>query len=475
LKAALIALIMLCGASVACSGLDDVIGQRPAKPTPTPPAFVTATPGGRISVWLVTPTGYAPGPGSPTATPYGEVVAPAATATALSATVQAATAIAATTPKAPLYQPGSECPVMGVPPPPVRPTIFSQYPETIGRYLSAGGSPALLESSLREWGAINEGAVVQADTDLTGDGTPDIIVALYDPDLFQPGKPSPGQLLVYGCAQGGYKLLFSTVYGPNTMIPELRRVGDMNGDLRAELAFTQKTCDAGKCSQVMQIYEWSGALGMFQPLNDVPINATDAKVLIADLDGDGILEVAISFNPPLDLTAGPPRKTTSIWDWNGVNYVLAVVQVEAPVYRIHMLYDADYLFGQEEWRSAIKDYDRVRDDATLQPWSVPNEPVILRAYATYKKMLAQIANGQRSSANTTFDGLKTENPPGSPGEGYVTVAQAFMDNYNKTRNRAKACAAVLSAVAARPDTLTPLNSYGANNRTYTPADLCPFS
>ena len=30
----------------------------------------------------------------------------------------------------------------------------------------------------------------------------------------------------------------------------------------AELAFTQKTCDAGKCNQVMQIYEWSGALGI---------------------------------------------------------------------------------------------------------------------------------------------------------------------------------------------------------------------
>ena len=47
----------------------------------------------------------------------------------------------------------------------------------IGRYLSAGGSATVLEATLRNWGAItDQGGVVQADTDMTGDGVLEVIV-----------------------------------------------------------------------------------------------------------------------------------------------------------------------------------------------------------------------------------------------------------------------------------------------------------
>ena len=62
------------------------------------------------------------------------------------------------------------------------------------------------------WGALSEGAEVQADTDLTGDGIPEVMVNMYDPAYYKPGQPSPGQLLVFGCFQKGYRLLFSTDY-----------------------------------------------------------------------------------------------------------------------------------------------------------------------------------------------------------------------------------------------------------------------
>ncbi len=343
-------------------------------------------------------------------------------------------------------------------------------------YLSAGGPPTILEASLRSWGAIFEGAAVQADTDLTGDGIPEILVTLYDPTYYKPGTPSPGQLLIYGCSQKGYRLLYYTPYSPSTIIPELKRVGDMNGDTRAELAYTQRLCNGGQCTQVMQILSWNATLGGFTPLNDVPINATNGKVIIADLDKDGILEVQISFDPTPDPAAGPPRRTSDIWDWNGVNYLLALTQTEPPVYRVHALYDGDLHFSQGDWKGAVKLYDRVRDDGKLQPWTlVPNEDPVLRAYATYKKVLAFISAKVPRSADDSLTILQSENPAGMPGEVFATLGQTFMDNYKQTRDRKKACAATLATAATRPDALSTLNSYGTANRTYTLSDLCPFA
>jgi hypothetical protein len=298
---------------------------------------------------------------------------------------------------------------------------------------------------------------------------------MYDPANYKPGVPSAGELLVYGCAQKGYRLLFNTPYSPSTVLPELRRVGDMNNDARAELAYTQQVCNAGLCSQAMQILSWNATLGAFKPLNDIPMNATSGRVEIADLDKDGVLEVAFSFNPPPEPAAGPPRRSRDVWDWDGVNYRLAFTQVEPPVYRIHAAHDADDQFNQGQWRNAIRLYDRVRDDGGLQPWMLPDEAMILRAYATYKKMLALVSNRQTRPADDTLAALIAENPAGTSGEGYAIVGQAFMDNYKKTRDRKRACAEALNVAATRPETLGVLNSYGYNNRTYSLPDICPFT
>jgi hypothetical protein len=464
----LTSLCALAFALLACSGVNDVIGQRPPLPTVTAQPFSTATPGGKVSVILGDSVAL-----SVSQTPVGQLLAPAATATALSGTIQAATATAQATPLVPLFVP-SDCPMPGAPPPPIQPAAFANYPEAIGRYLSAGGTPALLEGALREWGTVREGAVVQADTDLTGDNYPEILVAIYDPALWQEGQISVGQLLVYGCAQGGYRLLFSTIYSPTNYLPSLKRVGDMNGDFRAELVFSQQTCELRLCAQNLQIYSWSAALGVFQALNNTPIGLTGGKAAIADLDNDGVLELAVNYPPVLDAAAGPTRDVQQIWDWDGRNYRLAIAYLAAPVYRIHALHDADQLFRQDLWREAIRGYDQVRDNPALQAWTNPNEYAALRAYAGLKKMLAQMVDSGRTRATRTLETLIAENPPGSPGEGYVLVAQAFMDGYNTGRTRSRGCTAALKVASSRPDTLIYLNGYGYANPTYSFDDLCPF-
>src|SRR5687768_14709040 len=81
-------LLMVAG----CDLVDSRIGEQDP-PTPTLAPFSTATPGGRISVWMLEPTGSAPN-GTP-APIDGQIVGPAATATAAAERIAAATATAA--------------------------------------------------------------------------------------------------------------------------------------------------------------------------------------------------------------------------------------------------------------------------------------------------------------------------------------------------------------------------------------------
>jgi hypothetical protein len=478
--------LMLTG--LACSA-EDVIGHpQPSGPTPTAQVFATTTPGGRVSVMLVTAPSAANTPtltpGGPTLTPVstqGQIIAPVGTATAAYSTLSAQTATAQYTPSGPLYQPVG-CPKPGAPVPPNKPSNFASYPEAIGAYLSAGGSPSILEATLRAWGAItDEGGHIQADTDLTGKGFPDIIITLYDPAFYQQGKESPGQLLVYGCSNGGYRLIYNTGYTPSTMLPILRRVGNMNGDTQAQLAFTQTSCLAEVCTQIMQILEWNAQIGAFQPLNDTPMNTTGGKITIADIDGDGILEVTITFNPSNDPAAGPPRRTLNIWDWDGMNYRLALVEAEAPLYRIHALTDADLHFNSlivngyqtGDYKIMAKMYDQVCTDPNLLGWTMPNEQIVLCAYATLKKIYLQ-ADLKRST-DDTLNTLTTTNPPGSPGDVFPTMATTFLDTLSKTKNRKKACDAATAMISSRPDVLAEFNSYGTANRAFAPGDFCPFT
>lgn len=475
-----IALVAILAAGLACSA-PILIGQPlPAGVTPTSvPAFATPTPGGRVSVWLITPMGQV-ADSSATAAPIGSIVAPAATATAAFATLRAATLAAAVSPAVPVYQP-TECPAAANPAPPARPANFDDYPQTIGLYLSQGGATTTLETILRSWGALtpNRG-VVQANADLTGAGFPEVIISLADPSLLNASGPTPGQLLVYGCSQGGYRLLYGTSYNAQTMLPELKRVGNMNGGPKAQLVYAQQLCPTvtSACMQTMEIMDWDSVIGTFRHLNNMPIDATGARIKIADVDGDGLLEISLRVEPPsntpLDAAAGPPRSYTTIWDWNGANYVQAETIYDAPVYRIHAAYDADFSFDEGNFSAALKAYDKVRDDPNYQPWIDPNELFTLRAYAEFRKLLAYAALKQNHSVTNALTVLQTENPPGSPASGWSDLAGAFVDAYQRVRGLHKICGSAINFMNSRPDILALLNSYGPNNHTYSPAEICPF-
>lgn len=467
----LLAALVLAG----CGPAADVIGDREA-PTPTNRPFSTATPGGNLSVWLVTPTGQFTGPTTPTpiGVQGGNPVGPNATATAAIATIQAATQTAAAPAAAPYFQP-DECPVAGAPPPPPPPQIFDQYSSVIAQYLSTGGSPTVLEATLRNWGAItDQGGVVQADTDLTGDGVLEIIVTLYNPATYnEEALLNAGQMLVYGCDNGGYRLLYGTQFNAGIALPELVRVGDMNADVKNELVYFTESCNSAGCYKDSKILTWNAIVGSFEELNAGQIIAINGRIGVADVDDDGVLELTAQINPPGTAATGPPRSVVDTWDWNGVDYLLALrEEPEGSRYRIHAIYDADDLIREGQYRSGILAYDAARRDTDLLAWSVANEREILRAYAAFR-IVSGYARIQSARAETWFEVLIGENPPGTPGYGFAEMGQAFMENYRATGDSRAACAQAI-ARGAQNNVVALLNNYGYSNRTYTLGDLCPF-
>lgn len=474
--------VLLLVAVAACKPVGDAIGIGDRDPpTVTPRTLLNATPGGELSVWLVTPTGQAGDAPQPVVqgTLQGNPVEPNATATANAQARLAATATARATPQAP-YRPPAQCPALAAPPRPRQPEDFRNYSETIGTYLSQGVSTTVLEATLADWGAIRsgEGGLVQADSDLTGDGVPEVIVTLYNPTVYNPDAArNVGQLLVYSCHSGGYRLIYSTEANPDLRValPRLLRVGDMNADVSTELVFYTETCDGASCYKQACVLSWNMLLDRFQELNSGQIVAINGRIGITDLDGDGVLEITAQVNQPGTAAAGPPRSTLDTWDWDGTAYRLALREEEAVRYRIHAVYEADDLLRDNEFSAAITAYANLRDNNDLQTWAyVPNEVPVLRAYAAFRIMIAYARVGNTGRAESWFTLLQNENPPGSPGHGFAQMGTAFMENYRTTGSARQACAPAINVGAAQANVLGVLNSYGYANRSYTPGDLCPF-
>ncbi len=447
--AILLTVLLLSAAGLTACGAD-VLPVDGA--TPLPAAAPTVTPGGMIVIWLPTE-----GPPTPTPTPLPPT--PDYLLTALP----------------PDGGTAAECPPPGNPPPPDPPATYSQYMTVINRFLSDGGSVPFLSSILSTWGAIGDDYGLVTDAyDLTGDGVFEVIVIISDPFNAEV-SPLPGQLLVFGCHEGGYRLLYGSDFGPGFGVPSLLYVGDMNADTRPEMVFFQQRCQRGDCVQAAQVLTWSTPNDGFLTLNVDTVGSPDGRFSIQDLDADGILEIMIQGGGiSTDVSAGPPRSSTTVWDWNGLNYVRALTQLDPPLYRIHVIHDADRALEQGDGDEAIRLYREALDNPRLGSWQVPNEPVMLRAYALYRLIVAYAFMDRDDDALDTYSTLMADNQPGTPGYVYAALGDAFWRAFQASHNLHTGCMAAAEMVATYPEAVLFLNSYGPANRTYQIPDICPF-
>ncbi|MBN1312039.1 MAG: hypothetical protein JXB30_11530 [Anaerolineae bacterium] len=484
-KRMLIVLSILLAATLAC----DLAGPTSAD-TPQP-SFSTATPGGSISVSLLTPTLPLPGLPAQFTTPIG----PVATATSAAATAAALTSTAAApSPTVPgIFVEPAQCPPAGSPALPDTPPIFSRYAEKIVTYLSAGGAPTILEATLRNWKAItDDGGLVRSDRDFTGDGVPEVFVVLLDPQS-EDYNPQPGDLYIFGCQEGAYRLLYQVGYKPEQGAPIVTSADDINGNYVNDLVYTIKTCTDLGCEGKTSILEWNITLGNFSSLLTNEITTVEPEVVVSDVDEDGLSEVSVTTGTIRNPSAGPQRKVTNIYKWDGSLYVLSQLLKSPAQYRIHVIYDGDDALAAHDYKAAIEAYKQASTNEELKGWLYADEFQYLSAFARYRLMLAYVLGNNIDKAQATHDeliGQYAPPPPLPPPEGeatatptpqagplpgaeFATLADVFWQNFTVNRDVSRACSQVIDSVDKNSSILSLLNSFGYANRQYRPVDICP--
>lgn len=334
--------------------------------------------------------------------------------------------------------------------------------DAVQRYLTDGGTAVQLESVLRdEWQVLGASGGVRADVDLTGEGTPEIIITYSTPD-------EGGVLLVEGCLDGRYLTRYQAALGGAT--PELLNVADINFNSIPDVLFTSQDCTAS-CVYLTQLVTWNPERGRFLNLLGGAINS-DSAPEVQDIDSDQVGELIVRFNREGDATTGPLRTGYTVYDWNGTGYVQSVTQLNPPRFRIQVIQEADAAFATLNMESAIGLYTLALSGTSLENW-YNNDVDVLQAYALYRLLLAYsyTENDQRLA---TFQTIQTTYPDLATAPPYAQMATEFWNALQITNNLHSACLKAQEVTLARGDALELLNRYGERNPTVTAADLCPF-
>ena len=454
-------------------------GTPASNATATTTGFSTATPGGSISVWLLTTTPTLEGQPHQAVTPFAPVVA-------------ATDETQVTDAPPPLIPPDvtvpEQCPSLtakGLPPD--RPH-FSLFAEVIRNFLASGGAPSVLDTGLRGWRAItSSGGLVRADVDLTGDGAPEILVIALDA-AFKETAPQPGDLFVFSCQNKTVRLIYNAGYRPAGSAPVLFSADDINGDGIPDLIYTSQPCVTTGCGSEVHIVGWNATLSRISDLSGGPVAAYQPSVVVTDTSGP-TKEISITSAANPDPAAGPPRSITTILRWDGNAFSVAQILKSPAQYRIQVIADADDALAAGDGASAIDLYLRAAEASDLLEWGIPDEATLLPIFARYRLMLAYTLVNRLDLAQAVHDQLITlyapaTSAPGQPtpfpisappaGIEFANMADLFWQNFAINRDMKRACTGVIEYARTSSAALIHLNSFGYNSQTYTAESMCPL-
>jgi hypothetical protein len=357
------------------------------------------------------------------------------------------------------------CPAAGSPSLPAMPTTGRAITEEITNFLSDGGTAPSLTDGLRSWGLLGDQGVVRNDVDFTGGGVADVVLAYSAPD-------DGGTLLILGCMNGLYAPLYQSITGGDT--PQIIVAGDINFDHIPDLLFSNRQCSADNsddCSYRTQLISWTPQGGRFISLLNGPLSSAEPPA-INDVDNDQVAEVVVRLSDPGNSATGPLRTGVNIYDWNGASYVLSIVQLDPPRFKIQVIQEADRAFARLDTTQAISLYQQSQTNKDLRFW-LNDEPAILDAYVYYR-LVVMYAYTEDNDLLPTYQAAIASAPDPATQPVYIAMIDAFWNALQVTHNLHSACVEVQAIITARPEAVGLLNRYGSRSPVYNAADLCPF-
>ncbi len=338
------------------------------------------------------------------------------------------------------------------------------------QFLNDGGNiQRLQEEILAEWDAFGDAGYLET-IDLTGEGTPEIVLGYIAPG-------DVGTLLIFGCQAGRYVQLYEA-NSDGSEPPTILALGDINNSSPNEVALMRRSCaDPEACELQTQIIGWEYTLGRFVNLLPDTVLTLNPPEL-RDIDNDLVDELVISLSNNGTAATGPLRQGTNIYDWNGQLYLLSIIQLQEPSYRIQVIHEGDRLFSLNQLQDAIFAYQAALTDDDLRYW-FNDGPVNTLTYGQYRLIITYGLLGDSAGVITQLDAINRAYPleidqtiADLPVYGHM--ASIFVQTLSETGDLHEACVAVQGVIADRSEALGFINRYGSRNPTYTALDLCPY-
>jgi hypothetical protein len=217
------------------------------------------------------------------------------------------------------------CPAAGNGFLPVDEPYYEDLPEIIRTYLSDGGDPATLKSSLMSWTSpLRQHAVEVQSVDLTRDGVDEVVVLAQYKIWGADGYLAEGKVFIFGCKDTAYSLEYeSDRLNWDNRDTGIVTIEDINGTGYTDLVYAWGFCSVSLCSTDVQVIEWSPADSGFVELMPPDAWMQQAQLILEDHDGDGIKEIVLDTPGTVwSLALGPRVSQTNTYVWDGMQYVL---------------------------------------------------------------------------------------------------------------------------------------------------------
>lgn len=354
----------------------------------------------------------------------------------------------------------------------VLPDTAAAANDAIANFLTLGGSLTDLEDQLiNDWDVLGDAGFIRSDSDMTGEGTPEIIVSYTGPG-------DVGVLSIFTCSNGQYLSRYQIV-SEGSEPPNLTWLGDINRNGLNDLMYSSFACDDDEtCEYTTQIATWERERGRFINLIEDTLTSFDLPTL-NDIDNDEVAEIVLSLDRRGTSETGPLRTGVNIYDWNGSIYTLSIIQLDPPRYRVELIHEADRLFGRLQTREAAALYrEALQEESDLFYW-FNDGPRNLITYGLYRLIMTDTFNGDFDAQAEIVATLEeaypitaATNPVNLPV--YVEMAYAFLSGWDSTNNLSNACVLVQAVIENRPEAIELLNRYGSRSPQYSATDLCPF-
>jgi hypothetical protein len=384
--------------------------------------------------------------------------------------------------------PDFTCPVPAAPSPFSQPANIEELEEQILTLLNAGGQWDDLADSTASLGIDRDIIPI----DMNGDGIFELITNLAF--VSEQSYPYEDYITwVFQCRGGNYINVFTSWWG-SWRFYDSTRVDDLNNDSGMEAIIIGGFAGSA-CALEPTILGWhNGTVVNYSPDHlELELGCSlEDRVLLEDLDNDGIKELVVIGETVGHLDYAPPRGITQTFSLQDQTYKLINTELALPQYRIEVLDDAQRALDAGDLEMAAQLYVQAATDDSLgdvysmniAPPNIAEEMGFTeidypgeyqRAFAFFRLAALQAVADDEDGVSNTLAQLQQTFPEETPGSEFVVLTPILTTSLLQGRGQESACGQVLTHIRINFPDLDIHYYWGGNSAWYRNETICPFA